>query len=178
MLVWFCPSRFLDSLSQVLDSYLPKIPGFKLLKSVFYLCLLGHFPSAPLEQLLQSSTIEQFNNTRKTPHCFFYVFISSPLSFLHLTQLGLFCSSSAPKFLQQQQRMFQTLDLCLRLDRPPLPRPLTVPASVLGDDTACAYAPPANQWLLESLQGLVQEQADTALQEMAMVENFYLIGRE
>lgn len=39
--------------------------GFKLLRSVYYLCQLGHFPSAPLEQLLQSSTMEQFNNTRK-----------------------------------------------------------------------------------------------------------------
>ncbi|KAG7240999.1 hypothetical protein INR49_026029 [Caranx melampygus] len=134
--------QFLDSLSEVLDSYLPKIPGLNLLKSVFYLCLLGHFPSAPLEQLLQSSTIEQFNN-------------------------------SPPKFRQQRERMFQTVDLCLRLDRPFLPRPLTVPTSVIGDTTS--FTQSTNQWLSESLQSVVREQADAVLQEMVMVENFYLI---
>lgn len=51
--------RFLDSLSQVLDSYLPKMSAYELSKAVYCLCQLGHFPSAPLEQLLQSSTLEQ-----------------------------------------------------------------------------------------------------------------------
>ncbi|XP_023249136.1 FAST kinase domain-containing protein 2, mitochondrial [Seriola lalandi dorsalis] len=134
--------QFLDSVSQVLDSYLPKISGFNLLKAVFYLCLLGHFPSSSLEQLLQSSTMEQFNNT-------------------------------PPRFLRKQERRFQTVDLCLRLDRPPLPRPLTVPASFLGDPTP--RSPSANQWLSQSLQSVVRDQADTALQEMVMVENVYLI---
>ncbi|XP_039998272.1 FAST kinase domain-containing protein 2, mitochondrial [Xiphias gladius] len=134
--------QFLDSLSQVLDSYLPKMSGFMLLRSVFYLCLLGHFPSAPLEQLLQSSTMEQFNSTPST-------------------------------FLQNQERMFQTVDLCLRLDRPPLPRPLAVPPSVLGDPTP--RSPSVNQWLSQGLQSVLGDQADTVLQEMVMVENFYLI---
>ncbi|XP_035005644.1 FAST kinase domain-containing protein 2, mitochondrial [Hippoglossus stenolepis] len=134
--------QFLDGLTQVLESYLPKMSGFGLLKAVFHLCLLGHFPSAPLEQLLQNSTMEQFNTT--------------PL-----------------KILPSQNRMFQTIDLCLRLDRPPLPRPLTVPPSLLGDPTPCS--PSVNQWLSQCLQSVLEDQADTMLQEAVMVENFYLI---
>lgn len=72
--------------------------------------------------------------------------------------------------------MFQTVDLCLRLDRPPLPRPLAVPPSVLGDPTP--RSPSVNQWLSQGLQSVLGDQADTVLQEMVMVENFYLIGKE
>uniref|UniRef100_A0A665TFM8 FAST kinase domains 2 n=1 Tax=Echeneis naucrates TaxID=173247 RepID=A0A665TFM8_ECHNA len=118
--------QFLDSLCQVLDSYLPKISAFNLLKSVYSLCLLGHFPSAPLEQLLQSSSIEQFQ-----------------------------------------------MDLCLRLDRPPLPCPLTVPPSVLGDPTPTLAT---NPWFSQSLQSVVRDQADAVLQEMVVVEDFYLLA--
>lgn len=132
---------FLDSLSQALDTYLPKMTGSELLKSVYWLCLLGHFPSAPLEQLLRSSTLDQFGST-------------------------------APKLLQNQEKMFQTVDLCLRLDRPPLPRPLTVLPSVLGDPVSFKSPPP---WLLESLHSMLRDQADITLQEMVVVENFYLI---
>ncbi|XP_071320185.1 FAST kinase domain-containing protein 2, mitochondrial isoform X2 [Trachinotus anak] len=114
--------QFLDSLSQALDSYLPKMSGPALLKSVFHLCLLGHFPSAPLEQLLQSSTVEQLNSTH----------------------------------------------------RPPLPRPLTVPQSVLGDPAPSS--PSANQWILQSLQSVLRDRADTLLEEMVMVENYFIDG--
>ncbi|GAA6234375.1 FAST kinase domain-containing protein 2, mitochondrial isoform X1 [Lates japonicus] len=134
--------QFLDSVSQALDSYLPKMSGFKLLTSVYYLIQLGHFPSAQLEQLLQSSTMEQFNNTPTA-------------------------------FLPKQERMFQMVDLCLRLDRPPLPRPLTVPPSVLGNPTLCST--PVNPWLSQSLQSILVDQADAKLEEMVMVENFYFI---
>ncbi|XP_040888039.1 FAST kinase domain-containing protein 2, mitochondrial [Toxotes jaculatrix] len=134
--------QFLDSLTQVLDSYLPKMSGFLLLKSVFYLCQLGHFPSAPLEQLLQSSVMEQFDSTPS-------------------------------QFPQKQARMFQTVDLCLRLDRPPLPRPMSVPPSVLGHYTP--FSSPVNQWLSQGLRSVLGDQADTMLQEMVLVENFYLI---
>uniref|UniRef100_A0A3Q3QLP3 RAP domain-containing protein n=1 Tax=Monopterus albus TaxID=43700 RepID=A0A3Q3QLP3_MONAL len=128
---------FLDSLSQALDTYLPKMTGSELLKSVYWLCLLGHFPSAPLEQLLRSSTLDQFGSTGKTVN-----------SHRH------------------------NLDLCLRLDRPPLPRPLTVLPSVLGDPVSFKSPPP---WLLESLHSMLRDQADITLQEMVVVENFYLI---
>lgn len=70
--------RFLDSLSQALDSYLPKMSGFELLKTVYHLSVLGHFPSAPLQQLLQSSTLEQFKTTGMVcvyvPHLFFFFY--------------------------------------------------------------------------------------------------------
>lgn len=81
-----CCPRFVDCLSNVLDSYVPKMSAFELLKSAYYLCLLGRFPSAPLEKLLQSSMLEQFNSTGKTvnshmhirshTHFFFYLFWS------------------------------------------------------------------------------------------------------
>lgn len=73
---FFICSRFLDGLSQALDSYLPKMSGFELLKTVYHLCQLGHFPSAPLQQLLQSGTLEQFKTTGKSrlfpASCFLY----------------------------------------------------------------------------------------------------------
>lgn len=134
--------QFLDSLSGALDCYLPKMSSFQLIKAVYCLCLLGHFPSAPLEQLLQSSTLEQFN-------------------------------AATPKILQKQERMFQTLDLCLRVDRPPLPRPLTVPPSLLGD--AAPKIPPIKPLLSQCLLSLLKDQADTVLQENVVVENFYVI---
>ncbi|XP_008299937.1 FAST kinase domain-containing protein 2 [Stegastes partitus] len=132
--------QFLDSLSQALSSYLPKMSGLMLLKAVYYLCLLGHFPSALLEQLLQSSTLEQLEGS---------------------------------KFLKSRERMFQTVDLCLRLDRPPLPQPLTVPTSVMGDPTPSSLS--VNQQLSQGLQSVLSNEAHTVLQEMVLVENIYLI---
>lgn len=134
--------QFLDSLSRALDSYLPKMSSYELLKAVYYLCLLGHFPSAPLEKLLQSSTLELF-------------------------------SSTAPKFLQSQERMFQTVHLCLSLDRPVLPLPLTVPPSVLGDPVS--RIPSVNPHLSQALQSILEDLADTVLQEMVVVENSYFV---
>lgn len=132
--------QFLDSLSRVLISYLPKISAFELLKAVYCLCLLGHFPYAPLEQLLQSSVLEKL---------------------------------AGSKFPKSQERMFQTVDVCLRVDRPPLPQPLTVPASVLGDPTPST--PSVNPRLLLDLQSLLEDQVHMMLQEGVMVENLYFI---
>lgn len=131
---------FLDSLSHALSSYLPKMPPFTLLKAVYCLCLLGHFPSAPLEQLLQSSTLEQLEES---------------------------------KFEKSRKRMFQMVDLCLRLDRPPLPQPLTVPTSVMGD--ASPSSRPVNSRLSQGLQSVMRDEAHAMLQEMVLVENSYLI---
>lgn len=134
--------QFLDSLSQALDSYLPKMSAFELLKVAYHLCMLGHFPSAPLEQLLQSSTLEKFNST-------------------------------APRFVPSQERMFKTVNSCLRLDRPPLPQPLMVPPSYLGDPVP--GSPPVNLLLSQGLQSVLADQTDTMLQEMVVVENVYII---
>lgn len=68
----FCCGRFLDSLIPALVSYLPKMSSFELLKVVYHLCLLGHFPSALLEPLLQSSTLEKFKSTGKTNTIFVF----------------------------------------------------------------------------------------------------------
>ncbi|KAM7365316.1 hypothetical protein PAMP_016258 [Pampus punctatissimus] len=134
--------QFLDSLSQALNSYLPNMSSYELLKALYYMCLLGHFPSAPLEKLLQSSTLELLSTT-------------------------------APKFLPRQERMFQTLHLCLRLDHPALPLPLTVPPSVLGSSFSISSS--VNPQLSQALQSIVVDEADTLLQEMVMVENFYFV---
>ncbi|XP_073318726.1 FAST kinase domain-containing protein 2, mitochondrial [Pagrus major] len=134
--------QFLDSLTGALVSYLPRMSGFELLKTVYHLCLLGHFPSAPLEQLLQSSTLENFKTT-------------------------------VPRYLSNHERMFRTVDICLRLDRPQLPQHLTVPPFVLGDPTPSS--PSDKPWLLQSLRSVLRDQADTVLEEMVVVENSYLI---
>ncbi|KAM3585347.1 uncharacterized protein V6R79_014975 [Siganus canaliculatus] len=134
--------QFLDGLSMVLESYLPKMSSFELLRVVYYLCILNHFPSAPLQHLLQSSTLEQFKTT-------------------------------APRFLHNQERMLRTVDLCLRLDRPALPMPMTVPSHLLGDPTSSS--PLANPWLSQSLQSALGDRTEVMLQEMVVVENFYII---
>ncbi|XP_029305286.1 FAST kinase domain-containing protein 2, mitochondrial [Cottoperca gobio] len=134
--------QFLDSLSRALEPFLPNMSEFQLLKSVHHLCLLGHFPSAPLEHLLQSSTLEKFNATE-------------------------------PRFLYNQERMFRMVNLCLRLECPPLPQPLTVPTSVLGDPVSSS--PPANPLLSQCLQSVLEDRADTVLQEMVVVEDYYII---
>uniref|UniRef100_A0A3Q1ILS6 RAP domain-containing protein n=2 Tax=Anabas testudineus TaxID=64144 RepID=A0A3Q1ILS6_ANATE len=134
--------QFVDCLSNVLDSYVPKMSAFELLKSAYYLCLLGRFPSAPLEKLLQSSMLEQFNST-------------------------------GSKFQHSHDRLLRTVDLCLRLDWPHLPRTLTVPSSALAD--AAPSSPSVNPWLLQGLQTVLGDQADEMLQESVLVENFYLI---
>ncbi|XP_027862379.1 FAST kinase domain-containing protein 2, mitochondrial [Xiphophorus couchianus] len=130
---------FLDSLSHALISYLPKMSGLELLKAAYYLCGMNHFPSALLEQLLTSSTLEQLAST---------------------------------SFTKSKERMFQRVDICLRLDRPLLPQPLTVPLSVLGNPTP---NPLVNPRLSKSLQSVVADQANATLQEMLVVENFYVI---
>ncbi|XP_028322611.1 FAST kinase domain-containing protein 2, mitochondrial [Gouania willdenowi] len=132
--------EFLDSLTHVLSSYLPKMSTYALLKSVYCLCLLGHFPSAPFEQLLQSCTLEQLQES---------------------------------KFPQSKERMFQTIDLCLRLDSPTFPQPLSVPSSVLS--LADFSQSSANPGLLQGLQKVLEEQEHAVLQEMVVVEKCYLI---
>ncbi|XP_035533768.1 FAST kinase domain-containing protein 2, mitochondrial isoform X2 [Morone saxatilis] len=135
--------QFLDSLTQALESYLTKMSGFELLKAVYGLCVMGHYPPTLVEQLLKSSTLEQFETT-------------------------------SPKFLHYQEYMFQIVNLCLRLERPPLPQPLTVPPSALGA-VAPPPNPPVNLKLSQGLQSLLLDQADTTLQEMVLVENYYVI---
>ncbi|XP_061571676.1 FAST kinase domain-containing protein 2, mitochondrial [Cololabis saira] len=132
--------RFFESLSHALSSYLSRMSGFELLKASYCLCLVGHFPPALLERLLESSTLEE---------------------------LG------ASKFLKSRERMFQMVDLCLRLDRPPLPQPLSVPVSVMGNRRPSN--PPINPKLSEGLHRALEDQADATLQEMVVVESSYVI---
>uniref|UniRef100_A0A672GIH0 FAST kinase domains 2 n=1 Tax=Salarias fasciatus TaxID=181472 RepID=A0A672GIH0_SALFA len=106
--------QFLDSLGRALDSYLPKMTAFALLKAVYCLCLLGHFPPAALERLQQSGTPPQ------------------------------------------QERMFHTVELCLRLDRPPLPPSVTFPTSVTEGPAPSQSS--MNPWLLEGLRSLLEDQ--------------------
>ncbi|XP_061916627.1 FAST kinase domain-containing protein 2, mitochondrial [Entelurus aequoreus] len=132
---------FLQSISQALECYLPKMSAFELLKTCYYFCLLGHFPPAPLEKLLQDSTLEDLR--------------------------------SQGNQLRKQENMFQMVHLCLHLDQPVLPQPLSVPPSMLGDVTLSN--PPPNQQLLQLLQQVLCDQADVAVQEKVVVENLYFI---
>lgn len=92
--------------------------------------------------------------------------------FWHLTFL---CFSTVPSYVSNHERMFRTVDACLRLDRPQLPQHLTVPPFVLGDLTTSI--PSDKPWLSQSLRSLVGDQADTVLQEMVVLENSYVIGK-
>lgn len=92
--------------------------------------------------------------------------------FWHLTFL---CFSTVPSYVSNHERMFRTVDACLRLDRPQLPQHLTVPPFVLGDLTPSS--PSDKPWLSQSLRSLVGDQADTVLQEMVVLENSYVIGK-
>ncbi|CAG06685.1 unnamed protein product [Tetraodon nigroviridis] len=76
--------------------------------------------------------------------------------------------------LQNQEKMLQTVLLCLRLDSPALSETLTLPSFPPGDG-APSSAPPAKPWLSRSLRSLLEQQENTALQEMLLVENVYLI---
>ncbi|CAG5932805.1 unnamed protein product [Menidia menidia] len=132
--------QFLESLSQALSCYLPKMSGMELLKGAYCLCLLGHFPPALLEGLLHSSALEQLE---------------------------------ASKLPKSRERMLQTVSLCLRLDRPPLPQPLTVPPALLGNAPPVTWS--MNSRLSQGLQSVLGGQSSSGLQEMVVVENFYLI---
>lgn len=71
--------------------------------------------------------------------------------------------------------MLETVLLCLRLDSPAFAVPLPLPSFPLGD-TAPSSQSSAKAWLSQSLRSLLEEQENTVLQEMVLVENFYLIG--
>ncbi|KAL3045626.1 hypothetical protein OYC64_013812 [Pagothenia borchgrevinki] len=134
--------QFLDSLIPALVSYLPKMSSFELLKAVYHLCLLGHFPSALLEPLLQSSTLEKLKSTD-------------------------------PIYLANQERMFQTVNLCLRIEHPVLPQPLTVPPTLLGAPVLDSGA--VIPELSQCLQSVMEDQANTTLQERVLLLGFYFI---
>ena len=51
--------RFVESMTHVLQTYLPKMSSPDLLRAVVSLCMLGHFPPAPLQQLLQGQTLDE-----------------------------------------------------------------------------------------------------------------------
>lgn len=52
-------TQFLASVTMVLESYLPKMSPTDLLKAIYCLGLLEHFPQTPLEKLLEKDTLEQ-----------------------------------------------------------------------------------------------------------------------
>ncbi|XP_067298290.1 FAST kinase domain-containing protein 2, mitochondrial [Pseudorasbora parva] len=52
-------TEFLDSVTKVLESYLPKMSSTDLLKAVYYLALLEHLPQTLLDKLLQQETLDQ-----------------------------------------------------------------------------------------------------------------------
>ncbi|KAJ8352750.1 hypothetical protein SKAU_G00242260 [Synaphobranchus kaupii] len=51
--------EFLERMTSVLESYLLKMAPADLLRGVLFLCILGHFPLAPLERLLHTETLDE-----------------------------------------------------------------------------------------------------------------------
>ncbi|KAJ8255187.1 hypothetical protein GJAV_G00202010 [Gymnothorax javanicus] len=51
--------EFLERMTSVLESYLPKMTSTDLLRGVYSLCILGYFPRAPFEGLLRRETLEE-----------------------------------------------------------------------------------------------------------------------
>ncbi|XP_041117601.1 FAST kinase domain-containing protein 2, mitochondrial-like [Polyodon spathula] len=51
--------QFLESLSSVFESYLPKILPTELLRGVYYFCVLGCFPQSSLDKLLQEDILKE-----------------------------------------------------------------------------------------------------------------------
>ncbi|XP_036401388.1 FAST kinase domain-containing protein 2, mitochondrial [Megalops cyprinoides] len=51
--------EFLESVTRVLESYLPKMAPTELLRGIFSLCILGHIPLALLERLVQTETVQE-----------------------------------------------------------------------------------------------------------------------
>ncbi|KAL1022345.1 hypothetical protein UPYG_G00025440 [Umbra pygmaea] len=92
---------FLESMTKMVEFYMLKVAASDLLKVVYYLCVLGHFPAIPLEQLLLQDTMEKIG-----------------------VQGG--------RLQKGMEKKLQLVDLCLRLDRPSLPNPLTIQAEALG----------------------------------------------
>lgn len=70
------------------------------------------------------------------------------------------------------EKKLQIVDLCLRLDRPSLPKPLTVPPEALGSPAPNDLS--INPGLSMTLQSIAQE---GLLQEGVMVEDLYFIGK-
>ncbi|XP_061659958.1 FAST kinase domain-containing protein 2, mitochondrial isoform X2 [Syngnathoides biaculeatus] len=91
--------QFLQSLSQSLNFYLPRMSEYELLKACYCMCLLGHFPSMPLEKLLQGSTLEVLSSRVKYPRKQEQMFQTVHLC-LHLDQHFLPRPLSVPAHMQ------------------------------------------------------------------------------
>ncbi|XP_046886883.1 FAST kinase domain-containing protein 2, mitochondrial isoform X1 [Hypomesus transpacificus] len=131
---------FVESMTHVLQTYLPKMSSPDLLRAVVSLCMLGHFPPAPLQQLLQGQTLDELR-------------------------------AAGGHARVRSGRRLQIVDLCLRLDQPPLPQELTVPSSALG--SMSPTEPTVNSGLVTTLRSVV---GDTGIvQEGVLVEQFYFI---
>lgn len=130
---------FLESLTQVLQSYLPKMSSIDLLKAVSCLCVFGHFPHAPLEKLLRTEVLDELLK-EESP---FY----------------------APK-----ERLLQTLDLCLRLDRHALPPSIsTIPHL---HPPPPPQSRPGNPVLLSALKNLLGE--DVVMDSVVAEGHYYI----
>lgn len=58
-------TEFLDCITEVLESYLPKMTPSELLKVNYYLALMEHFHQMLLDKLMQQETLEQLLQTDK-----------------------------------------------------------------------------------------------------------------
>ncbi|XP_067892080.1 FAST kinase domain-containing protein 2, mitochondrial [Heterodontus francisci] len=55
--------QFLQTLSDVFQLYLSKCSSLELLRGVYYLCLMGHYPQAALSQLFQDDILSELRSS-------------------------------------------------------------------------------------------------------------------
>lgn len=154
------------SITRGLESYLSKISHVELLKAVHYLAFLEHFPQTPLEKLFQQDTLDLL--LQKGSYLFSFCSLSSPEWNCDESVFCVLIGRKAGKI----QNWLQSLDLCLRLDKPHL-------ASSLASIPNLQITPPAqeisvNQEVLSAVRGIV---GDDAVQEGVLEQGVYFIGK-
>ncbi|MEQ2161936.1 hypothetical protein GOODEAATRI_014838 [Goodea atripinnis] len=133
--------------------------------------------ASALEHMKDGQNVDALKEGMSLPNAQYMISTMAKMGF-HSKPLLNVCGGKikAAKLPKSTERMFQRVDLCLRLDRPPLPQPLTVPSSALGNPIL--NSPSVNLRLSKGLQSVLADQANAALQEMLVVENFYIIGED
>ncbi|XP_067844100.1 FAST kinase domain-containing protein 2, mitochondrial [Heptranchias perlo] len=63
-----CIEQFLQTLSDVFQSYLSKCSSLELLRGVYYLCMMGHYPQAALSQLFQDDILSELHSSANLYH--------------------------------------------------------------------------------------------------------------
>jgi len=134
-----------------------------------------YWATSPLHSWSPSCRAEHWRSlnpqVRQTNSFIFY----SPHTWIFWSSFIWFFFSSDPIYLANQEWMFQTVNLCLRIEHPVLPQPLTVPPTAMGAPVLDSGA--VIPELSQCLQSVMEDQANTTLQERVLLLGFYFIGK-